>query len=268
MTTLPPTGRRSSTGPAMPADPTGEALVRDYLGRLQSAAILSALPADRREELLAEVSDHITDALGSLPASEQDLGAPREAAVRNVLERLGAPEDIVRAEVESDVTPGGQSTWTPPMGGRPVGYPVQVGPTGFQRARDPLALFLLLFGGFFFLIGWLVGGGLLWASPSWRLREKLLGVLVWPFGYVGVGFLATMSARTELTSCTSTARATAADDVVRHCTTSGGGGLPAWAGVLLGIFVLIAPLVMASWLWRKRVIVPEEQPAPQVPYPR
>jgi hypothetical protein len=32
------------------------------------------------------------------------------------------------------------------------------------------------------VVGWLVGLVLLWASPRWRRREKLLGTLVWPGG--------------------------------------------------------------------------------------
>ncbi len=72
-------------------------LVDDYLRRLDAAA--SALPADRREELIAEIRDHLQEALRQAPASD-------EAAVRNLLERLGPPEEIVSAA--ADPAPPGQ----------------------------------------------------------------------------------------------------------------------------------------------------------------
>ncbi len=63
-------------------------LVDDYLRRLDAAA--SALPTHRREELISEIRDHLQEALRQEPGSD-------EAAVRNLLERLGPPEEIVSA---------------------------------------------------------------------------------------------------------------------------------------------------------------------------
>ena len=62
-----------------------DALIADYLGRLRAAAW--PLPSVRRTELEAEVSEHIEAGL-------EAEGGRTEVAVRNVLERLGAPEDI------------------------------------------------------------------------------------------------------------------------------------------------------------------------------
>jgi hypothetical protein len=62
--------------------------VDDYLRRLEAAA--SALPAHQRDELVSEIREHIQEALRQAPAGD-------EAAVRNVLERLGPPEEIVAA---------------------------------------------------------------------------------------------------------------------------------------------------------------------------
>ena len=70
--------------------------VDDYLRRLDAAA--SALPAHRRDELTSEIRDHLQEALRQTPASD-------ETAVRNVLERLGPPEEIAAA---ADSTPSDQ----------------------------------------------------------------------------------------------------------------------------------------------------------------
>jgi uncharacterized membrane protein len=69
-----------------------DALVDDYLRRLDAAA--SALPVDRRQELISEIRDHLREGLRQIPASD-------EASVRNLLERLGSPEEIVSAATDS-----------------------------------------------------------------------------------------------------------------------------------------------------------------------
>lgn len=72
-------------------------LVDDYLRRLGAAA--SALPAHRRDELVCEIRDHLQEALSQTPADDK-------AAVHNVLERLGSPEEIAAAA--ADPLPPGQ----------------------------------------------------------------------------------------------------------------------------------------------------------------
>jgi hypothetical protein len=71
------------------SDVQAEALIDDYLGRLQAASW--PLPAGRRAELSDEVAEHIEAALA-------EAGRHDEVTVRNVLERLGPPEEIVAAE--------------------------------------------------------------------------------------------------------------------------------------------------------------------------
>jgi hypothetical protein len=41
---------------------------------------------------------------------------------------------------------------------------------------------LVLFGGFLFLVGWLIGIYRLWTSESWGLRHKVIGTLLFPGG--------------------------------------------------------------------------------------
>ena len=62
-----------------------DTLVQDYLSRLDTA--LRGMPASRREQLLAEISQHLDESRSRLP--EQS-----EAAIRDLLDRVGQPEEI------------------------------------------------------------------------------------------------------------------------------------------------------------------------------
>ena len=125
---------------------TPEDLITDYLGRLERE--LADLPRARRREVVEEISEHIEEA-----------GAHTEVETLNVLERLGDPAEIAaeaRARFEIE----------PPRSGWP----------------EIAALVLLLVGGFFFAVGWLVGLVLLWTSPVWSMRDKIIGSLFFPGG--------------------------------------------------------------------------------------
>ena len=115
-------------------------LIDDYLRRLEHAA--SHMQRARRTELVAEIRGHIETAL----AQEQATG---EAAVRNVLDRLGPPEEIVEAA-------------EPPPGDRHAGR-LEIGAL--------LALILPV-------IGWMIGTILVFASRVWSRRDKLIGALL------------------------------------------------------------------------------------------
>ena len=141
-----------------------DVLVRDYLGRLEVAA--AALPADRRAELAAEVRDHIDAALA-------ETGRSDEVTVRNVLERLGPPEEIVAAEggqsgrhdaaapAAAGVVAGARSRW----GALEVAAVVLLG-LAWPALFLPLGLFLWMACG-------AVGLVLVWASGLWTWRRKL-----------------------------------------------------------------------------------------------
>ena len=62
-----------------------DALILRYLQELE--AELHDLPANRRQELLDEVGEHIA-------AARAELDPETEAGVRTLLERLGDPADI------------------------------------------------------------------------------------------------------------------------------------------------------------------------------
>jgi hypothetical protein len=118
----------------------------------------------------------------------------------------------------------------------------------------------LMFGGFLFGIGWLVGVVRLWDSRTWNVGEKLLGTFVVPFGLAGSLFLAQLLAgRTSETGpCTTPQQ-------LRGCvgrfTISHG---PSVLGVVAGIIVLLAPIAMAIYLGRQKAS-PGSRPGDRIP---
>lgn len=131
-------------------------LIDDYLRRLEHAA--AHMQRARRAELVAEIRGHIDTAL----RQEQAAG---EAAVRNVLDRLGPPEEIVEAAQPA-------------------------APHEQQRAGklEIAALIALIVP----VIGWLLGAVLVVASRVWSGRDKLVGalLLLGPIVILGLGFTA------------------------------------------------------------------------------
>ena len=131
-------------------------LVADYLRRLEHAA--APLPRSRRAELVAEIREHIDDAL-------LEVGAADEVAVRNVLERLGPPEEIVAAAAPADS-----------------------GPTGRAGKLEIAALISLAFP----FVGWLVGLPLMLLSQAWAGRDKAIAAFL-IFVPLFVGFVVAVS---------------------------------------------------------------------------
>jgi hypothetical protein len=133
------------------SSPDPDRLVAGYLARLERA--LADLPRGRRRELVEDVSAHIVQARLELPVQD-------EAAIRNLLEGLGDPDEIAADARER------------------LGEPRRE-----HRGLDIAALVLLLAGGVVVpLVGWLVGVVLLWVSTTWNTRDKLIGTLVVPGG--------------------------------------------------------------------------------------
>jgi hypothetical protein len=114
-------------------------LVEDYLRRLEEAA--AHLQPARRTELVAEIREHIDAALRA--EDEAD-----EVAVRNVLERLGPPEEIAEAAEPA---------------------PEDEARVGKLEVTALIALVVPV-------LGWLVGIVLVLCSRAWSSREKLVGI--------------------------------------------------------------------------------------------
>jgi hypothetical protein len=139
-----------------------DALVRDYIGRLDAAA--AGLPAERRAELETEVREHIEAALA-------EAGTRDELTVRNVLERLGSPGEIVAAESSGDPVVlrrdiAAQQATTQP-------FPRAWG------ATEVIALLLLTVGAIVLpFLGPLLGLIFVWASDIWTRNQKFIATAI------------------------------------------------------------------------------------------
>src|SRR5581483_2173090 len=148
-----PEGRREKV-----SAPHGDRIVAGYLAQLELE--LGGLPGARRQEILDEIREHIEEARGRIP-NESD------SDVLNVLDRLGEP-----AEVASAARP--DSAASLPMS-------VAHGSIWTSGWLDIAAAVLTP-------VVWPVGVILLWMSSAWSVRDKLIGTLVPPGGYIGVFF--------------------------------------------------------------------------------
>ena len=134
-----------------------EALVSEYMGRLEAAA--EPLPAARRGELIAEVHDHIESAL-------VEAGSRDEVTARNILERLGPPEEIVAAETDD----GPRQPPTPQV--------VVVERSGWGGLEIVAILFLTVGAVFLPVVGPIIGIVLVWASAQWTTRQKWIATAI------------------------------------------------------------------------------------------
>lgn len=194
---------------------TSDRAVAEYLRRLERS--LGDVPRQRRREIVADIREHLSDALAEIGPG------PGEAAVRNVLDRVGDPEDIVAEARERLGITSGRPSWT-----------------------DPLAIVLLLVGGFLWLVGWIAGVVLLWLSDVWSVRDKIIGTLLVPGGLVVPAWLLLVGGMRS-TVCFTDRRADGA--VVTSCNADGG-GVDVLAVVLLA-FLVIIPIATAVYLGRK-----------------
>jgi len=135
--------------------------VGEYLARLERS--MADLPAVRRDEILVEIDEHISELLAENPRAT-------DAEIRNALERVGDPEDIAaEARDRLEISPV----------------------TRFRRPEtswtDIAAVTLLVLGSvmiFLFsrpegmLVAWVAAVPLLWISEVWRTRDKTRVTLV------------------------------------------------------------------------------------------
>ena len=184
--------------------------VGEYLRRLQRS--MADLPAQRRDEILGEIEEHIASGLAEFPA-------PTDADVRNVLERVGEPADIAAEARERFGIKPAKRSWT-----------------------DPAAIILLLIGGFT-IIGWFVGVVLLWISDTWNARAKIIGTLVVPGGLAGALGVGLMASSAQGGSC-GPVEVTVAPAPCATAAASVGNVV----GLILAVVLVSAPIVTAIYL--------------------
>jgi hypothetical protein len=134
-------------------------LAASYVDRLDRAA--RRLPRAERRELVEEISAHLSEAT--------DPGMS-DAEIKAVLARLGDPEDIVAAH-----------------------WPEEPSRPDRRATHEWAAIFLLLFGGFLLIVGWIAGAILLWTSRAWSTRDKLIGTLIIPGGLASALIVAVLT---------------------------------------------------------------------------
>lgn len=184
----------------------GEAdkLVRRYLAQLDAA--LQGVDASRRQEILAEVHEHIEE-------GRDELDTDDAAGVRTLLDRVGDPTAIA---AEAGAPPPGTGRW------------------------DAWAPWLIIFGFIASGLGWIAGVLILWTSPTWSQRDKLIATFVPLAGLVAL-FFGLVAALHAAASCPGPAA----------CTTKGV-TLPLGIAILLIVAGLAAHLLPPIHLMRTR----------------
>lgn len=211
-------------------------LFDDYLRRLNAAA--HDLPGGQREELLAQIREHLDELRATLDA-EDEVGA------REALDRLGDPSHIVLEATDR-------------ADGTAMGTSGTVGPAPTRgKVRTPvfemIAVILLLVGGFVFGVGWIAGAVMTWVSTQWTVRDKLLGTLVWPGGLAAVGLVGS-TLPTQYCSGGSSAgfdEAGSAQHIETVPESCSGFALPQWLGIPVAVVLVLAPIVVAGYLLRR-----------------
>ena len=130
--------------------PHADQLIDGYLARLSAAA--GDLPKSARQELTDDMRSHIAEARAREPQET-------DATILNILDRLGEPAVVV---ADARERPG-------------IRPPQPYRPGLLEVAAVILVPFL-----------WPVGVMLLWISPAWKVRDKIIGTLVPPGGYLGL----------------------------------------------------------------------------------
>jgi hypothetical protein len=183
-------------------------LAADYLDRLEHAA--RRLPRGERRELIEEISAHLAE------ATEPGMS---DAEMLTVLDRLGDPEDIVDAQQPDE--------------------PYRADRRGLHEWA---AIFLLLFGGFLFFVGWFAGLILLWSSRAWNTRDKLIGTLIIPGGLTTVLPLMLVAGSSE--HCVSL------NGGIQHCT-DGPSASHQILSIALFAFAVLGPICTSVYLARR-----------------
>jgi hypothetical protein len=140
--------------------PHADQLIDGYLARLRVAA--TDLPSSVRDELIEDMRAHIAEARTREPQET-------DATILNILDRLGEPDAVV---AEAGRRPDAFGS------GQPSGRAEPYRPGILEIVTVVLLPFV-----------WPVAVILLWISPAWKTRDKVIGTVLPPGGYPGILFL-------------------------------------------------------------------------------
>jgi hypothetical protein len=191
--------------------PHADQLIEGYLARLSAAA--GGLPKNARQELIADMRSHIAEARAREPQET-------DAAVMNILDRLGEPATVVADARE------------------------RLGIRLYQPYRPGiLEIAAVIFVPFF----WPIGVILLWMSPAWRVRDKLIGTLLPPGGYMGIGIFGLVAATQRGGGCV--VSTDAAGHIIQNtCPAPGPLWLQVLTNVVITLVIFVLPLLTAGYL--------------------
>ena len=184
-------------------------LVRRYLAQLDAA--LRGVDASRRDEIRAAVHRHIEQGRTGLDRDDA-------ASVRALLSRVGDPAAIA---AKAGAPPPASRRW------------------------DAWAPWLIIFGPVASGLGWVAGVLILWTSPTWSRRDKLIATIVPPAGLVAL-FFGLVAALRAAAGCPGPATLASTT-----CTTKGV-TLPLGVAILLVVVGLAAHLLPPIHLMRTR----------------
>jgi hypothetical protein len=193
--------------------PHADQLIDGYLARLRVAA--ADLPASVRDELIEDMRAHIAEARTREP-DETD------ATVLNILDRLGEPAVVVAETRER-------------LGLR--------APMPYRPGLLEIATLILV------PLFWPIGVILLWMSPAWHWRDKVIGTLIPPGGYMGVALFGVMFATVHTGgSCVTVIEGTG-QAIQNGCqTATGPSALATVLSIVAAILIYTLPLITAGYL--------------------
>ena len=210
-------------------------LVTDFLARLQTEAAVR-LPADRAGELVADLRGHLRESIAT-DATEAD--------VRNAVDRIGTPTDLVDDAVGSALAYGG-SPAPNPGNRREMAALAMLVLSVIIAIAVPVAALLLIAG----LI-------LVFMSTRWRGSDKALALAVYTLlGMPTVVIVALVPMAAKSITCTGTITGAQGPSSAQVCTSTGSGA-PAWLLILAAVAYLAVHTCTAIRLYRRaRVTVP------------
>jgi len=163
---------------------------------------------------------------GHIVEARAEGAVETEADVLNLLDRIGAPEEIAADARER-------------FGVRPRG----------GGMREIAAIVLLLVGGFMFVVGWFVGLVLLWASEAWSTRDKLIGTFVVPFGLLPLLWF--LFSQTLVAGETCVGIRSSTGTVTESCQSAGTSTESTVVALLVFAFLALGPFFTTIYLARR-----------------